>query len=191
MERRSPTSNQGRRSPCLASLMLESGLSVARPAWRWGAVRRTVPLRFAPSSKLPVRVPAERVARRAPLRHCSEGERGAVAPLSHFPPGHAGSERSSLPFVCCALGSTPTAQNHGDNGAPASSPGGGLRPASRGSAKPAPTTPPPANLTAANGASPYNALRAKTMQFPKPPPEFSVSSGSPVVRWGACESSAG
>ena len=26
-------------------------------------------------------------------------ERGAGAPLSHFPPGHAGSEQSSLPFV--------------------------------------------------------------------------------------------
>ena len=36
------------------------------------------------------------------------------------------------------------------HGALASSPGGGLRPASRGSAKPAPTTPPPANLTPAN-----------------------------------------
>ena len=34
-------------------------------------------------------------------------------------------------------------------------------------------------------------LEGKTMQFPKPPPEFSVSSGLPVVRWGACESSAG
>ena len=40
------------------------------------------------------------------------------------------------------------------HGALASSPGGGLRPASRGSAKPAPTTLRPANLTAANGASP-------------------------------------
>ena len=40
------------------------------------------------------------------------------------------------------------------HGAPASSPGGGLRPASRGSAKPAPTTLRPANLTAANGVSP-------------------------------------
>ena len=36
------------------------------------------------------------------------------------------------------------------HGALASSPGGGLRPASRGSAKPAPTTPPPANLTPTN-----------------------------------------
>ena len=48
---------------------------------------------------------------------------------------------------------SPPAQNRGDGGALASSPGGGLRPASRGSAKPAPTTLRPANLTAANGAS--------------------------------------
>ena len=79
-----------------------------------------------------------------------------MAPLSHFPPDHAGSERSSLPLFLRARQYATRAESRG-HGAPASSPGGGLRPASRGSAKPAPTTPPPTNLTAANDISPICA----------------------------------
>ena len=41
-------------------------------------------------------------------------ERGAVAPLSHFPPDHAGSEPKVRHHCFCALGSTPPAQNRGD-----------------------------------------------------------------------------
>ena len=37
-------------------------------------------------------------------------KRGAIAPLSHFPPGHAGSEQSSLPSVFCTLGQAPPTQ---------------------------------------------------------------------------------
>ena len=88
-----------------------------------------------------------------------------MAPLSHFPPEIAGSERSSLPFVCCALGSTPPAQNHGDM--ERRSPTGiawsaGLRPASRGSAKPAPMT---VRRTDVSGAPPAQSGLRCSLRF--------------------------
>ena len=65
-------------------------------------------LRFAQRCRpeVGVPVPARHRARGGTRRDASpgvcaprpEGERGAVAPLSHFPPDHAGSERSSLPL---------------------------------------------------------------------------------------------
>ena len=58
--------------------------------------------------------------------------------------GNAG----ELPWKCRPTG-TRTTRMLRDSGALASSPGGGLRPASRGSAKPAPMTPHPANVRAA------------------------------------------
>ena len=61
---------------------------------------------------------------------------------------------------------SPTAQNRVEHGALASSPGGGLRPASRGSAKPAPTTLRLTNLTAAN---PRIANRAESRGRPGAP----------------------
>ena len=79
-------------------------------------LRRAVPTRgrrsLAGASWCPWGYPPRCVARRLASR--SEGERGAVAPLSHFPPGHAGSEPKVRHHCFCALGSTPTAQNHGD-----------------------------------------------------------------------------
>ena len=195
-------------------------------------------LRFAQRCRPEVGVPlpARHGARGGTRRDASPGGslrapkvKGGGAPPFHTapPPDHAGSERSSLPLFLRARQYATTPKWSA-----------GLRPASRGSAKPAPTTLPPTNLTAANGASPIRAesrgqwsagqfsrwgpptgiareretrpnnaaprqspgcerriaiqcLEGKTMQFPKPPPEFSVSSGLPVVRWGACESSAG
>ena len=95
---------------------------------------------------------------------------------------------------------SPTAQNHVEHGALASSPGGGLRPASRGSAKPAPTTPRPANLTAANprianreesrghgalASSPGGGLRPASRGSAKPapttPPPANLTATNPRI----------
>ena len=79
-------------------------------------LRRAVPTRgrrsLAGASWCPWGYPPRCVARRLASR--SEGERGAVAPLSHFPPDHAGSEPKVRHHCFCALGSTPPAQNRGD-----------------------------------------------------------------------------
>ena len=64
-------------------------------------------------------------------------------------------------------------------GAPASSPGGGLRPASRGSAKPAPTTLRPANLTAANGVSPI-CVESRGRLVERRPPVGTRGSAKPA-----------
>ena len=111
---------------------------------------------LASASWCPWGYPPRCVARRLAPR--PEGERGE-SPLSHIPPGHAGSERSSLPLFLRAQQYANHAESRG-HGAPVSDRhrwSAGLRPASRGSAKPAPTTPPPTNLTAANGVSPICA----------------------------------
>ena len=47
-------------------------------------------------------------------------ERGAVAPLSHFPPGHAGSEQSSLPLFLRARKYATALQARGRLGTPTS-----------------------------------------------------------------------
>ena len=47
-------------------------------------------------------------------------ERGAAAPLSHFPPGHAGSERSSLPSVFRTRQYATTREARGRLGTPTS-----------------------------------------------------------------------
>ena len=98
-----------------------------------------------------------------------ERERGESS-LSHFPPNPLGSERSSLPLVFRALGSTPPAQNHGDNGAPVSDRHrAGARnqrrrrwPRSRGSAKPAPMT---VRRTDVSGAPPAQSGLRRSPRF--------------------------
>ena len=74
-------------------------------------------------AKLEIPPGARRQVPIASLPFCERGE----SPLSHFPPGHAGSERSSLPFVFFAHSAVRHhAQNHGTTW----SAGAGLRPAS-------------------------------------------------------------
>ena len=117
------------------------------------------PARDRPSS--PGQRPSAHQPRRitgwsAGLRPASRGS-AKPAPTTRPPPtaqnlaGHASDRHRAdrNPPHASRTTASPTAESR-RHGALASSPGGGLRPASRGSAKPAPTTPPPANLTPAN-----------------------------------------
>ena len=81
----------------------------------FAALRAAVPTRgrrsLAGASWCPWGYPPRCVARRLAPR--PEGDR-AVAPLSHFPPDPAGGEPKVRHHCFCALGSTPTTQNHAD-----------------------------------------------------------------------------
>ena len=119
--------------------------------------------------------PAGRVCRRS-VGAAAEGRLGGwggavpcrSAPRRGQPPGSpislrgrfgaSGKRHSKRPSSACRRSVRSVFQGlepgFGEGGAPASSPGGGLRPASRVSAKPALTTLRPANLTAANDVAP-------------------------------------
>ena len=91
-----PAQSGLRRSPRCAGRCRQR----SRPCLCVACAQSAVPTRgrrsLAGASWCPWGYPPRCVARRLASR--SEGERGAVAPLSHFPPDHAGSERSSLPL---------------------------------------------------------------------------------------------
>ena len=73
---------------------------------------------------------------------------GGVPPFTLSP--RSRQQRTKFAAIVLRAQQYATTREARGHGALASSPGGGLRPASRGSAKPAPTTPPPANLTPTN-----------------------------------------
>ena len=79
--------------------------------------RRLCSIGIAPSARLRRAVPTRGRRSLACRSRRAPKVKGRILPFT-LSPEIAGSERSSLPFVCCALGSTPPAQNHG--GAPVS-----------------------------------------------------------------------
>ena len=107
-------------------------------------------------------------------------ERGAVAPLSHFPPGHAGSERSSLPLFLRARQYATTGRTTWEWSA-------GLRPASRVSAKPAPDDATPRiarkRETRPNNAAPHQSHGCEPTHHHPRTTTWEWSAGQ-FSRWG-------